>query len=230
MRWARTDRRVTATVFERCDAVNDSVVNEVVRVQPGFHDDIYGMAVDVGTTTVAGHLCNLRTGEMLASSSRMNPQVPYGEDLMSRISYVMMNDDGTERMHTAIIDGLNELAEEVCEQAGITSADMVEIVIVGNTTMHHLVLGVNPVELGGAPFSLVTHNAVDVKARDLGLKLGARRQRPFSALRGRSRRRGQCGCAGGRMPASASGGLGSSPFMANQTTVLWPFSSLFFGW
>ena len=142
---------------------------EVVRVQPGFDDNLYGIAVDVGTTTVAGHLCHLRTGEILATASRMNPQVPYGEDLMSRVSYAMMNADGTERMHKAIIDGLNGVIGEVCAQAGIQATDVVEMVVVGNTTMHHLILGVNPRELGGAPFSLITHQALDVKARDLGI-------------------------------------------------------------
>ena len=155
-------RTVTATIW------NDQ---EVIRVQPGFHDDLYGIAVDVGTTTMAAHLCHLRTGALLATASRMNPQVPYGEDLMSRVSYAMMNDDGTERMHAVIIDGLNGLITELCSEAEIAPTDVVEMVLVGNTTMHHLLLGVNPRELGGAPFSLVTHNAVDVKARDLGLKI-----------------------------------------------------------
>jgi uncharacterized 2Fe-2S/4Fe-4S cluster protein (DUF4445 family) len=160
-------RAVTVTLF----ASGKSESREVVRIQPGFHDDIYGMAFDVGTTTVAGHLCHLRTGEILATASRMNPQVPYGEDLMSRVSYAMVNPDGTERMHRAIIDGLNELIAEACADAGIVPADLVELVVVGNTTMHHLILGVNPQELGGAPFSLVTHDALDVKARDLGIAI-----------------------------------------------------------
>ena len=140
-------------------------------MQPGFHDALYGMAFDVGTTTVAGHLCHLRTGEILSTASRMNPQVPYGEDLMSRVSYAMVNPDGTERMHRATIDGLNELIAEACADAEITPADVVELVIVGNTTMHHLILGVNPQELGGSPFSLVTHDSLDVKARDLGIAI-----------------------------------------------------------
>ncbi|MCB9159822.1 MAG: DUF4445 domain-containing protein [Caldilineaceae bacterium] len=159
---AKGNRTLTATVWNE---------REVVHVQPGFHDAIYGIAVDVGTTTVAGNLCHLRTGEILASASRMNPQVPFGEDLMSRVSYAMMNADGTERMHGAIIAGLNELVDEMCAQAGIAPADVIEMVLVGNTTMHHLLLGVNPRELGGAPFSLVVHSAVDVKARDLGLAI-----------------------------------------------------------
>ncbi|MEM7129283.1 MAG: ASKHA domain-containing protein [Chloroflexota bacterium] len=144
---------------------------EVIQLWPGFEDGLYGLAIDVGTTTVAGHLCHLRTGQVLATVSRMNPQVPYGEDLMSRVSYAMMHEDGTERMHQAIIDGLNELIEEAALEAGIAKRDIVELVVVANTTMHHLLLGVNPVELGGAPFSLVTHDAIDIKARDLGLQV-----------------------------------------------------------
>ncbi|MBX3010325.1 MAG: DUF4445 domain-containing protein [Caldilineaceae bacterium] len=159
---AVSNRGVTVTVWQG---------QEVLRVQPGFQEDLYGIAVDVGTTTVAAHLCHLRTGAVLATASRMNPQVPYGEDLMSRVSYAMLHADGTARMHQAIIDGLNALVGELCTAAAIQPTDVVEMVLVGNTTMHHLLLGVNPRELGGAPFSLVTHDAVDVKARDLGLRL-----------------------------------------------------------
>jgi uncharacterized 2Fe-2S/4Fe-4S cluster protein (DUF4445 family) len=159
---AAGDRTITVTIWDE---------REIVHVQPGFHEDIYGIAVDVGTTTVAGHLCHLRTGEILATASRMNPQVPFGEDLMSRVSYAMMNADGTQRMHRAIIDGLNGLIGDLGEQAQIDPTNVVEMVVVGNTTMHHLLLGVNPRELGGAPFSLVTHDALDLKARDLGLRL-----------------------------------------------------------
>ena len=159
---ANPSRAVTVTVWQGA---------EVVRIQPGYHEDLYGIAVDVGTTTVAAHLCHLRTGELLATASCMNPQVPYGEDLMSRVSYAMMNEDGTERMHASIIDGLNGLIGELCAAATILPDDILEMVIVGNTTMHHLLLGVNPRELGGAPFSLVTHDALDIKARDLNLRI-----------------------------------------------------------
>lgn len=164
---------------------------EVICIQAGFHDALYGIAVDVGTTTIAGHLCHLRSGEILATASCMNPQVPFGEDLMSRVSYAMMNRDGVERMHHAIIQGLNELVSELCELAtaavapithddipsfdstptAIAPADIVEMVLVGNTTMHHLLLGIDPRELGGAPFSLAIHDALDLKARDLGIQI-----------------------------------------------------------
>ncbi len=159
---SKEDRALTVAIREQC---------EIIQIRPGFHDTLYGIAIDVGTTTIAGHLCHLRTGEVLSTASRMNPQVPYGEDLMSRVSYAMMHDDGTERMHQAIIEGLNELIQDACGEAKLPTSEIVELVIVANTTMHHLILGINPVELGGAPFSLATHDAVDVKARDLGIKI-----------------------------------------------------------
>ena len=153
---------MTATVWER---------REVVRVQAGFQDRIFGVALDIGTTTMACHLCDLRTGDLLGTSSQMNPQVPFGEDLMSRVSYAMMNKDGTERMQRMVVGGVNALIVDVCEAAGLSPSDVVEAVIVGNTTMHHLLLGVNPKELGGTPFSLVVHGATDVKARDIGIEI-----------------------------------------------------------
>ena len=101
---AQGDWKVTATVWQGDDRA------EVLDVHPGYHDGVYGMAVDIGSTTVAAYLCNLRTGELLATESAMNPQVVYGEDLMSRISYAMVHKDGLEQMHTAIVDTLNKLA------------------------------------------------------------------------------------------------------------------------
>ncbi len=156
----RGNWEVTATVWQG---------EEVVRVQPGYQEGIYGMAVDVGSTTVAGHLVDLRTGQILATEAMMNPQTTYGEDLMSRISYGMMNPDGVEKMHTAIIDALSKLVKRATRTAKLTPEDVTELVVVGNTTMMALVLGVDPVELGGAPFALITNNAADIKARDLGI-------------------------------------------------------------
>jgi uncharacterized 2Fe-2S/4Fe-4S cluster protein (DUF4445 family) len=101
----------------------------------------------------------------------MNPQVTYGEDLMSRISYAMMNRDGLDKMHAAIIDTLNKLAASAAKTAGLTARNIHEAVMVGNTTMIHILLGINPIELGGAPFALANRDAMDVKARDLRLKL-----------------------------------------------------------
>ncbi len=153
---------VTVTVWQE---------REVLRVQPGYAEGAYGLAVDVGSTTVVAHLCDLRTGTVVATESAMNPQVRYGEDLMSRVSYVMMHPDGTEKMHAAVIATLQTLAEQAVAAAAITLADIVDVVLVGNTVMHHLLLGLSPVELGGAPFALAVSEPVDLKARDLGLRL-----------------------------------------------------------
>lgn len=144
---------------------------EVIDVQPGYQEGVYGLAVDIGSTTIAGFLHDLRTGELLATESTMNPQVAYGEDLMSRVSYAMTHNDGLDKMHTAVIDTLNKLAARAAREAGIQCRNIQEAVFVGNTTMMHILLGINPIELGGAPFALANREAMDIKARDLGLRL-----------------------------------------------------------
>jgi uncharacterized 2Fe-2S/4Fe-4S cluster protein (DUF4445 family) len=144
---------------------------EVIDVRAGYHEGLYGLAVDVGSTTVAAHLCDLHTGAVLATEAMMNPQVTFGEDLMSRVSYVMMHDDGLQKMHAAIIAGLNKLAGLAAHAAGLRARDIHELVVVGNTVMHHILLGLDPTDLGGAPFTLASHAPIDIKARELGLKL-----------------------------------------------------------
>lgn len=144
---------------------------EVIDVQPGHKDSMYGLAVDVGSTTVAGYLCDLQSGNILATEALMNPQVSYGEDLMSRISFVINRADGLHLMNTAIIDSINELANRTAKLARIHPRRIHDIVLVGNTTMTHIFLGINPREIGGAPFALANRDAIDIKARDLGLRL-----------------------------------------------------------
>ncbi|MCC7360677.1 MAG: DUF4445 domain-containing protein [Anaerolineales bacterium] len=157
------DRRgLTVTIW------NDS---EVLRVQPGYAEGVYGLAVDVGSTTVAAHLCDLRTGAVVATEAMMNPQLRYGEDLMSRVSYAMLEPQGVARLHRAIIQAVNDLARKAADRAGLASSDVLDIVLVGNPVMHHLLLGIDPVELGGSPFALAVAGPLDLKARDLGLKL-----------------------------------------------------------
>jgi uncharacterized 2Fe-2S/4Fe-4S cluster protein (DUF4445 family) len=146
---------------------------EVIDVRPGYQEGLYGLAVDLGSTTVAAHLCDLRTGALLATEAMMNPQVTFGEDLMSRVSYAMMHDDGLAKMQAAIIGGLNKLAGLAAHAAGLRARDIHELVIAGNTVMHHILLGLDPTDLGAAPFTLATHAPIDIKARELGLKLHA---------------------------------------------------------
>jgi uncharacterized 2Fe-2S/4Fe-4S cluster protein (DUF4445 family) len=156
------DHKLTVTVWQG---------GEAVRVVPGYSEEAYGLAVDIGTTTVALHLCDLRTGVVLATTSQMNPQVAYGEDLMSRISFVDSRPDGLAMLHGAIIDALNRLKDEACAIAGVAPDAITDAVLVGNTTMHHLLLNISPHQLGQSPFAPAVSDAVDLKARDLGLNL-----------------------------------------------------------
>jgi uncharacterized 2Fe-2S/4Fe-4S cluster protein (DUF4445 family) len=145
-------------------------VPEIVRIAPGTIDRTLGLAVDVGTTSVAAYLCDLTTGEVISYDSMMNPQVPYGEDVMSRITYAMSNEDGIDKLQASIIEGVNTLAARVCETVGFTHLDILELAIVFNTAMHHCFLGIYPEHLGLAPYAPALHHSINIKARDLGLK------------------------------------------------------------
>ena len=147
--------------------------SRVIAVWPGLREKLYGIAFDVGSTTVAAHLCDLASGEVVASAGKMNPQIRYGEDLMSRVSYIMMNPGGEATLIAAVRSAMNELVEEVAASAEIEVADVVEVTVVGNPIMQHLVLGISPVELGTAPFALATDSSVDVRASDIGLSINA---------------------------------------------------------
>lgn len=145
--------------------------NEIIAVWPGFRDRLYGMAVDVGSTTIAAHLCDMRSGEVVASAGRMNPQIRFGEDLMSRVSYIMLNDGGEHELIRVVREAINALAEELAGTADILVQDIVEMTVVGNPIMQHLVLGYDPRELGQAPFALASDSAVSVQARDLDIDI-----------------------------------------------------------
>ncbi|WP_375552578.1 ASKHA domain-containing protein [Rhodophyticola porphyridii] len=142
----------------------------ILDVWPGFHEGgLYGLAIDLGSTTIAAHLCDLVTGEVLASSGLMNPQIRFGEDLMSRVSYVMMNPGGDVEMTNAVREAINTLAGEIAAEAQVDPALIMETVVVCNPVMHHLLLGIDPVELGQAPFALATSDSLTLPARDLDL-------------------------------------------------------------
>ena len=144
---------------------------EILDVLEGKAEDIYGIAVDVGTTTIAIYLCHLKSGQLLATETAMNPQIAYGEDVMSRIGYVMDHPDGLDRMHRSIIGGLNGLIRTLAEGAGLSPENIVDVTMVGNTVMHHLLLKINPEYLALAPFLPAVHQSIDTKARELGLKV-----------------------------------------------------------
>ena len=143
----------------------------VLDVRPGYSDGAWGVAVDVGSTTIAGYLLELSSGEVAAASGRMNPQIRFGEDLMSRVSYVMMNPGGEAKLTAAVRGAIDELVGELCEEAGVDRGQVHDLVVVGNPIMHHLVLGLDPTPLGAAPFTLATATAVRGGAAEIGIGL-----------------------------------------------------------
>jgi uncharacterized 2Fe-2S/4Fe-4S cluster protein (DUF4445 family) len=158
----QSDWKVTVAVHEG---------NKLIAVWPGFRDRVYGMAVDVGTTTIAAHLCELGSGEVVAAAGVMNPQIRFGEDVMSRVSYIMMNPGSETELIAAVHDALNQLTRDVSRQAGIDVTDILEATFVGNPIMHHLLLGISPVELGGAPFALASDQSITLWATEIDLKV-----------------------------------------------------------
>jgi len=144
---------------------------EIISIHPGFKDNFYGIAVDVGSTTIAAHLCELTSGQVLGSSGLMNPQIRFGEDLMSRVSYIMMNDGGENDLTRVVRESINEIILTITEEKDINATDIVEMTLVGNPIMHHLLLGINPIELGAAPFALATDFSTHVKANKLNINI-----------------------------------------------------------
>ena len=163
---------VTAAIHRDLEASRPNII----ALWPGLHNEAYGIACDIGSTTIAMHLVSLLSGRVVASSGMQNPQIRFGEDLMSRVSYVMMNPDGREALTKSVRDAVTELTAKVCALGGVDADNVLDAVIVGNPIMHHLFLGIDPTELGQAPFALAVSGAVHTWADDLGIGInpGAR--------------------------------------------------------
>ena len=145
---------------------------EIIRVVPGAEvPHSLGIAIDVGTTTLAAFLCDLATGELLGKASRMNPQIGYGEDVLARISYAMTEEEGREKLQQAMLEAISVLAEEMTAKIGREALEVDEIVLVYNTAMHHFTLGMEPKHMGRSPFVPAVSVPLDIKARDLGVKI-----------------------------------------------------------
>ncbi|MBI5115201.1 DUF4445 domain-containing protein [Candidatus Poribacteria bacterium] len=144
---------------------------EILNVAPGAYMRCFGLAIDIGTTTIAGYLCDLASGEVAAVHSLMNPQVTYGEDVMSRVTYIMTHEGGLAELHREIIGALNEIVAAVSRNAGTDPADILELCVVGNTVMHHIFLDISPVGIGVSPFVPVIQSSVDLKASELGIRV-----------------------------------------------------------
>ncbi len=160
----KAGRQVTVAVYQ---------FQQIIGVWPGVKKEVYGLAVDLGSTTIAAQLCNLRTGKVVATADTMNPQIRFGEDLMSRVSYVMMNEGGDVAMTEVVRDSFNQLAKRATKTAGVALEDILDMTVVGNPIMHHLFLGIDPTPLGTAPFTLTTDQTQVVRAADIGIQLHA---------------------------------------------------------
>ncbi|MCP4875835.1 MAG: DUF4445 domain-containing protein [Gammaproteobacteria bacterium] len=159
---AKAGRQITVAVYQ---------FQQIIAVWPGVKEEVYGLAVDLGSTTIAAQLCNLETGKVVATADTMNPQIRFGEDLMSRVSYVMMNEGGDIAMTQVVREAFDQLARRAAKSAGIPVEDILDMTVVANPIMHHLFLGIDPTPLGGAPFALATDQTQVVRAVDLDINL-----------------------------------------------------------
>ena len=135
---------------------------EILAIWPGFKESVYGVAIDVGSTTIAAHLCDLGSGDVLCSNGMMNPQIRFGEDLMSRVSYVMMHPDGSDELTREVRRAINELVAGTAADGGVDPQDILGLTFVCNPIMHHLLLGISPVNLGAAPFALAMEDSAQL--------------------------------------------------------------------
>ena len=182
---------------------------EIVAVTPGFNDRAFGVAFDIGSTTIAAHLCNLETGDVVASRGVMNPQIRFGEDLMSRVSYVMMNPGGEKELTSSVRAAMDALIGEAADEANVEREEILEISVVGNPIMHHLFLGLDPTELGGAPFALALDGGFEARASELGLEVA-----PGAFV--------YClPCIAGHVGADAAGvALAEGPYLREELTLI----------
>ncbi|MGB6118348.1 MAG: ASKHA domain-containing protein [Mesorhizobium sp.] len=159
---------VTAVIHRDMDSSRPFIT----AVYPGLKNEAYGIACDIGSTTIAMHLVSLLSGRIIASAGTPNPQIRFGEDVMSRVSYVMMNPDGKDAMTKAVRDAVNDLIGKVCAEGGVERTDIFDCVFVANPIMHHLFLGIDPTELGQAPFALAVSGSIQVWAHENGILAG----------------------------------------------------------
>jgi uncharacterized 2Fe-2S/4Fe-4S cluster protein (DUF4445 family) len=181
----------------------------LIGIWPGFVDRVFGLAIDVGSTTIAGHLCDLHSGEVLASGGLMNPQIRFGEDLMSRVSYAMMNPGGVSEMTAAVREALCALIAQVTDEAGVDPTELLALTAVGNPIMHHLLLGIDPRELGTAPFALASDRALTLRASELELTAHPGARIYFLP------------CIAGHVGADTAGVvLSETPYLADEMTLI----------
>lgn len=156
------DWEVTVSVFKE---------KEIIKVEPGDKtDSCYGFAVDIGTTKLAGYLIDLRTGQTASTVSSLNPQSKFGSDIISRITYSMRSPDAVNELTECIVDGLNKLIYQACQNLDLSTEEIIDVAVAGNTAMHHFFLGVSPRHLSLSPYPAALRRAMEMRAADLGLK------------------------------------------------------------
>ncbi|NQZ31880.1 MAG: DUF4445 domain-containing protein [Oceanospirillaceae bacterium] len=164
-------RQITVALYLDQVLANQPQSAQIIGIWPGVKMGLYGLAIDLGSTTIAAHLCELSSGKVVASCAKMNPQIRFGEDLMSRVSYVMMNPGGDSQMCQVVREAIATLATEAAKKAKIDRADIIDMTLVCNPIMHHLLLGIDPTPLGTAPFALATDLALNLKSAELDITL-----------------------------------------------------------
>ncbi|MDO9418728.1 ASKHA domain-containing protein [Pararhizobium sp.] len=196
---------VTAAIHRDMDSSRPFIV----ALYPGLKNEAYGIACDIGSTTIAMHLVSLLSGRIVASSGTSNPQIRFGEDLMSRVSYVMMNPDGREAMTKAVREAINVLIGKVCDEGQVDRHDILDMVFVGNPIMHHLFLGIDPTELGQAPFALAVSGALQFWAHEIDIDVN------------RGARLYMLPCIAGHVGADAAGAtLAEGPYRQDKMMLL----------
>ena len=161
-------------------AIRDN--EQIVAAYPQGKLQVFGAAIDIGSTTLALYVYDLKDGKLVYESSAMNPQIRFGEDLMSRVSYVMMNKGGDEKLTIAVRTKITEMLHEACDNLEVKWDKLLEVVLVGNPIMHHIFFGISPVELGQAPFTLSIRSWLDVDAKDLNFELYPKTRLSFFPL------------------------------------------------
>ncbi|MCY1744152.1 ASKHA domain-containing protein [Ensifer sp. SL37] len=196
---------VTAAIHRDMDSSRPFIVG----LWPGLKNEAYGIACDIGSTTIAMHLVSLLSGRIAASSGASNPQIRFGEDLMSRVSYVMMNPDGREAMTKAVREAVNGLIGKVCAEGEVDRHDILDMVFVANPIMHHLFLGIDPTELGQAPFALAVSGALQYWAHEIDIDVN------------RGARLYMLPCIAGHVGADAAGAtLAEGPYRQDKMMLL----------
>ncbi|ADZ71201.1 ASKHA domain-containing protein [Polymorphum gilvum] len=194
---------VTAAVYR------DASAPVLIDLWPGGPKPLYGLAVDIGSTTIAAHLCDLASGRTVASAGTSNPQIRFGEDLMSRVSYVQMNPSRLPELTRVVRDAINALIGKLVGDVDAQRSDVLDAAFVGNPVMHHLFLGIDPTELGGAPFALAVSDAFVLPTRDLDLDI---------SLGGRVY---MLPCIAGHVGADAAAAtLSEAPYASDEITLL----------